>query len=126
MERLQSVSRPSIERERTAEPAYSTKYPVAPEVVSFIISQSAMSLAVTPLASFPSTLILIDLGFCWSMHWLASTISTSLVPIPNATAPTAPWMEVCESPQTMVIPGRDRPFSGPTTWMMPLPGSIIP
>ena len=68
----------------------------------------------------------IDLGFCCRMHWEASTISTSLVPIPKATAPMAPCVEVWESPQTMVIPGRESAFSGPTTWMMPLFGSFIP
>ena len=51
-------------------------------------------------------LMRIDFGFCWRMHWLARAISTSEVPIPNATAPIAPWVEVWESPQTMVIPGR--------------------
>ena len=60
------------------------------------------------------------------MHCEAITISTSLVPIPNATAPVAPWVEVWESPQTMVMPGRDRPLSGPTTWMIPLRLSIMP
>ena len=85
-----------------------------------------MSLAVTPFPSSPSMRIRIDLGFCWRMHCEARTISTSEVPMPNATAPTAPCVDVCESPHTMVIPGRDRPFSGPTTWMMPLSGSIIP
>ena len=60
------------------------------------------------------------------MHCEAMTISTSLVPIPKARAPTAPWVEVCESPQTIVIPGSERPLSGPTTWMIPFLGSIIP
>lgn len=49
------------------------------------------------------------------MHWDESTISTSDVPMPKATAPIAPWVEVCESPHTMVMPGNDRPVSGPTT-----------
>ena len=70
--------------------------------------------------------IRIVFGFCCKMHCEASTISTSDVPMPNATAPRAPWVEVCESPQTMVIPGSDSPFSGPTTWMMPLSGDIMP
>jgi len=39
------------------------------------------------------------------MHWVAKTISTSEVPIPNAIAPKAPCVEVCESPQTIVAPG---------------------
>ena len=70
--------------------------------------------------------IRIDFGFCWRMHCEAITISTSEVPMPKATAPIAPCVEVCESPQTMVMPGRLRPFSGPTTWMMPLSLENIP
>ena len=37
-------------------------------------------------------------------HWVASTSRTWLVPIPNATAPNAPCVEVWLSPQAMVIP----------------------
>ena len=62
----------------------------------------------------------IDFGFCCRMHCEASTISTSDVPMPKATAPIAPWVEVWESPHTMVMPGSESPFSGPTTWIMPL------
>ena len=50
---------------------------------------------------------------------MASTCSTSLVPMPNASAPKAPWVEVCESPQTIVMPGWVSPISGPITWTMP-------
>lgn len=60
------------------------------------------------------------------IHCDANTISTSLVPIPKATAPIAPWVEVCESPQTIVIPGKVNPRSGPTTCMIPFLLSIIP
>ena len=67
-----------------------------------------------------------DFGLGWRMHCEARTISTSEVPMPKATAPTAPWVEVCESPQTMVMPGRESPCSGPTTWMMPFRGSPMP
>ena len=65
----------------------------------------AMSLAVTPGESFPSIFMRIVLGLGCKIHWDANTIATSLVPIPNATAPKAPWVEVWLSPQTMVIPG---------------------
>ena len=34
-------------------------------------------------------------------------------------APNAPWVEVCESPQTMVMPGLVMPSSGPMTCTMP-------
>ena len=50
---------------------------------------------------------------------MASTCSTSLVPMPKASAPNAPWVEVWLSPQTMVMPGWVRPSSGPMTWTMP-------
>ena len=50
---------------------------------------------------------------------MASTCSTSLVPMPKASAPKAPWVEVWLSPHTMVMPGWVRPCSGPMTWTMP-------
>ena len=50
---------------------------------------------------------------------MASTCSTSLVPIPKAKAPNAPCVEVCESPHTTVRPGWVRPNCGPTTCTMP-------
>ena len=40
---------------------------------------------------------------------MARTISTSLVPIPKASAPNAPWVAVWLSPQTIVMPGWVRP-----------------
>lgn len=55
------------------------------------------------------------LGLVCRMHCEESTISTSLVPMPKAMAPNAPWVEVWLSPQTMVIPGCVKPFSGPIT-----------
>ena len=50
---------------------------------------------------------------------MASTCSTSLVPMPKASAPKAPCVEVCESPQTIVMPGWVMPISGPITCTMP-------
>ena len=49
----------------------------------------------------------------------ASTSRTCDVPMPNATAPRAPWVEVWLSPQAMVMPGWVRPSSGPMTCTMP-------
>ena len=40
---------------------------------------------------------------------VANTCSTSEVPIPKARAPKAPWVDVCESPQTIVMPGWVKP-----------------
>ena len=39
--------------------------------------------------------------------------------MPNASEPKAPWVAVCESPQTMVMPGSVMPCSGPITCTMP-------
>ncbi len=39
--------------------------------------------------------------------------------MPKASAPKAPWVAVCESPQTIVMPGWVTPSSGPITWTMP-------
>ena len=66
-------------------------------------------------ASRPSTRTSYVFGWRWSSVWVARTISTSLVPIPNASAPNAPWVAVCESPQTIVIPGWVSPSCGPIT-----------
>ena len=68
---------------------------------------------------------LIHFGRVWGSVWVASTCSTSLVPMPNASAPNAPCVAVWLSPQTIVMPGRVRPCSGPMTWTMPWPGSPI-
>ena len=50
---------------------------------------------------------------------MASTCSTSLVPMPNASAPNAPCVAVWLSPQTTVMPGCVSPSSGPITCTMP-------
>ena len=84
---------------------------------------STTSLAVTPAGSSPSTVTAMVPGRAWGRVWVARTCSTSLVPIPNASAPNAPWVEVWLSPQTMVMPGSERPCSGPITWTMPWPAS---
>ncbi len=47
------------------------------------------------------------------MVWVARTSRTWLVPMPNAIAPKAPWVAVCESPQAIVVPGCVIPCSGP-------------
>src|ERR1700744_1243353 len=49
------------------------------------------SLAETPSGSAPSTLTAIVFGLICGSVWVASTGSTSLVPLPNARGPSAPW-----------------------------------
>ena len=46
--------------------------------------------------------------------------------MPKASAPKAPWVLVWLSPQTIVVPGRVKPCSGPMTWTMPWRMSRMP
>ena len=57
--------------------------------------------------------------------WVASTCSTSDVPMPKAMAPKAPCVDVWLSPQTIVMPGWVRPSCGPMTCTMPCSVSPI-
>ena len=70
-------------------------------------------------AAAPLTSTDIVLGLVWVSVWVASTCSTSDVPMPKASAPRAPCVAVWLSPQTIVMPGCVRPCSGPMTWTMP-------
>ena len=72
-----------------------------------------MSLAPTPAGSLPSTVTRMFLAFFCVSVWVASTCSTSDVPMPCASAPKAPCVEVWLSPHTMVVPGSVKPCSGP-------------
>ena len=117
---LQTVIRPSIgERSGSPSPAYSMTWPVPPAVPISPMMARMMSLAVTPGGGVPSTVMRMFFAFFWISVWVASTCSTSEVPMPWASAPKAPWVEVWLSPQTMVMPGRVKPCSGPTMWTMP-------
>ena len=59
--------------------------------------------------------------FCrvWRRVWVAKTHSHSLAPMPNASAPNAPCVQVWLSPHTSVAPGSVKPSSGPMMWTMP-------
>ena len=126
IERLHSVSRASIDIARTAEPAYSMACPRAPSAPRRAIQASAASLAVTPGPSRPSIRRRMALGRACHTVCVASTCATSVAPMPKASAPNAPWVEVWLSPQTTSVPGRVRPSSGPTTWTIPRRGSPRP
>ena len=86
-------------------PANSTTYPVPPAVPIVPIIFKITSLAVTPLGKFPLTLILRFFDFFCINVCVASTCSTSEVPIPNANAPNAPCVAVWLSPHTITVPG---------------------
>ncbi|MDT4850452.1 hypothetical protein FQZ97_846040 [compost metagenome] len=119
MAMLQTVMRPSTDRPRIVLPANSMAWPVPPAVPMMPMMCRTTSLAVQPKGSSPSTLISMLLAFFMSSVWVASTCSTSDVPMPKASAPSAPCVLVCESPQTTVMPGRVAPCSGPITCTMP-------
>ncbi len=116
---LQIVMRFAIEKPRTTSPAYSTTWPTPPETPTWPIVPRMTSFAVTPGGSSPSNETRIVFGRCCARHCVASTCSTSDVPMPNASAPNAPCVEVWLSPQTIVIPGCETPSSGPITWTIP-------
>src|SRR6267143_1961428 len=116
---LQTVMRPSIESARIASPEYSTTRLVPPAMPIFPMIARIMSFAETPFVRIPLTTICIVLEAYWERHCVASTCSTSLVPIPKANVPNAPCVEVWLSPQTIVCPGCVMPSSGPMTCTMP-------
>ena len=122
---LHSVMRPSIDSERIADPRYSMTWPMPPPVPMVPMMVRATSLAVTPGASSPSTVTAMVAGRTWGSDWVARTCSTSLVPMPKASAPNAPWVDVWLSPQTIVMPGCVQPCSGPMTWTIPWLGLPI-
>ena len=80
---------------------------------------SAMSFAVTPRPSWPSTSTSMLRDFFVTRHCVASTCSTSEVPMPCARQANAPCVLVWVSPHTTVMPGSVAPCSGPMTWTMP-------
>ena len=87
---LQSVILPSILISWIVSPQNSIAYPVPPAVPIFPIMYSARSFALTFLANSPLISIFIFLALFCQRHPVASTCSTSEVPIPNASAPRAP------------------------------------
>ena len=80
------------------------------------------SLAVTPAGRSPSTVMAMVPGRRAGRVWVARTCSTSLVPMPKARAPKAPWVDVWLSPHTTVIPGWVRPELGADDVDDALPG----
>ena len=116
---LQTVIRPSIDMSRKVLPAYSKTWPVPPAVPILAMIARITSFGLTPAPSLPLTEISMFLAGAWIRVWVASTCSTSEVPMPKASAPIAPCVAVWLSPQTIVMPGWLRPCSGPMMWTMP-------
>ena len=122
---LQIVIRPSIDSDSMALPRYSMTCPWPPPVPIFAITARMMSLALTPGGNSPSTLTAIVLNGRSGSVCVAITCSTSEVPMPIASAPNAPWVEVWLSPHTTVIPGWVSPSCGPMMCTMPCSASPI-
>ncbi len=106
-----------------AEPRNSMIEPMPPPVPTLPMMASTTSFAVVPSGSTPSTVTAIVPGRTWGSVCVASTCSTSLVPMPNASGPERRrgWRCGCRRTRS-VMPGRVRPCSGPITWTMPWPG----
>src|SRR5205085_1528278 len=120
------VMRPSMERPRMVLPAYSITWPVPPAVPILPMMARIRSLGVTPTGSLPSTRTSMFLAVFWISVWVASTCSTSDVPMPKARQPKAPCVAVWLSPQTTVVPGWVMPCSGPMMCTMPWRISDMP
>ena len=119
MDMLQTVMRPSIDRDSMTAPRYSMTEPMPPPVPMRPMMVRITSFGPEPVGSSPSTVTAMVAGRACGSVWVARTCSTSLVPMPKASAPKAPWVEVWLSPQTTVLPGSVRPSSGPMTCTMP-------
>ncbi len=105
-----------------AAPAYSTAQPEAPVAPSRPMACRIRSFALVPAGSVPSKRMRIWRGRCSTMVWVAATCWNSVAPMPKASAPSAPWVQVWLSLQTTEAPGNVSPSSGPTTCTMPCPG----
>ena len=119
MAMLHRVMRPSMDRASTPSPANSSTNPTPPAAPIWPMMCRIKSFAATPAGNLPATLINMFSDFFATMVWVANTCSTSEVPMPKAKAPRAPLVVVWESPHTTVMPGKQAPCSGPTTWTMP-------
>ncbi|SKU22637.1 Uncharacterised protein [Mycobacteroides abscessus subsp. abscessus] len=117
------VIRASIDISSTACPRYSRTYPCPPPVPILAMTAKITSLLVTPVGRLPSMLIAMVRNGLNGKVCVASTCSTSDVPIPIASAPNAPCVEVWLSPHTTVVPGCVNPSCGPTTCTMPCSAS---
>src|SRR3989338_9422572 len=94
-------------------PLYSYAKPIPPLTPSLRMMERMTSLAYTPFHNCPLISILLTFGFEIARHWVANTSLTCDVPMPKAMLPNAPWVDVWESPQAIVIPGWVSPNSGP-------------
>jgi hypothetical protein len=79
---LHTVMRPSIDSAPIASPENSIAWPMAPAAPISPMTERMMSLALTSIGSLPSTTTRMLLDLRWISVWVASTCSTSVVPMP--------------------------------------------
>ena len=127
---LQMVIRCSIESASMADPRYSKTWPVPP----------ATPIRAAARGSRPSRSPPAQTAFDVDLVGVRAPLEQALGredhldlarADPERQRPNAPWVEVCESPHTIVIPGCVRPSCGPMTctipWLgLPMPCSGIP
>jgi hypothetical protein len=82
MDMLQTVMRSSIDIARMTGPAYSSAWPTPPPAPIRAMTTRITSLAMTPNGRVPVTVMRITFGRRCQRHWVASTCSTSEVPMP--------------------------------------------
>ncbi len=87
---LHSVKRASIDSASMALPQNSTTWPRAPWALMRPMIMRIRSLEVVPTGSRPSTRMRMSPASRYTSVCVASTCSTSEVPMPNPSAPSAP------------------------------------
>ena len=111
-----------MSRESMVGPLYSATRLDAPPSPIIPSTWSTRSFAKTPRWNFPVTLNLIDSGTVNEYSSpVARRFSPSVVPIPNASAPSAPCVQVCESVATAISPGSTNASSEAIVCSMPSP-----
>ena len=83
-------------------------WPVPPATPMVCRIERMRSLAVVPSGGLPFTRTCIDFERRWTIVCVARTCSTSEMPIPKASAPNAPCVDVWLSPHTRSIPGKTK------------------
>ena len=91
---LQTVSRPSMREAADGGAGIFDGMPDGPRGADLGDDGEDDVLGEDALGEPPSTAILSVLGFCCQSDWVASTCPTSEAPMPKASAPSAPWVEV--------------------------------
>ncbi len=104
---LHRTSRPEVGIVRIVSPWNSSARKFAPCALIFPIRWRIRSFGPTYSGKAPVTTTLIVGGTSTlSAAPSVQTLAISVAPIPNAKAPSAPWLVVCESVPTTTVPGR--------------------